>query len=178
MNLSARHLQHAGLAEEVAEALRTSGLPPEQLVLEITETTLVLDSVAAATELGRLKELNVQLALDDFGTGFSSLSHLVGFPIDSIKIDRSFISSIGNDVRRSELVLGLVNLARTLHLQVIAEGIEEAGQLDFLRSIGCEQGQGYFFARPLVGREMEELLHAGRARRATGTSRRPPLSVS
>ena len=172
VNLSARHLQHAGVAEEVAGALRSSGLSPEHLVLEITETTLVLDSEVAAAELERLKKLNVQLSLDDFGTGFSSLSHLVRFPIDSIKIDRSFISSTGSDGRRSELVRGLVNLGTTLNLQVIAEGIEEEDQLDYLRSIGCELGQGYLFAKPLAGRQMEELLHAGRAGWAAETSPR------
>ncbi len=106
VNLSARHLQQAGIAETVAETLRSSGLAPEHLVLEITETTLVLDSEAAGAELARLKELNVQLALDDFGTGFSSLSHLVRFPIDSIKIDRSFVTYMGKDAKRSELVVG------------------------------------------------------------------------
>jgi EAL domain-containing protein (putative c-di-GMP-specific phosphodiesterase class I) len=167
VNLSARQLQHPGLAEQVAETLRDSGLAPENLILEITETTLVRDSEAAAAELARLKQLNVQLALDDFGTGFSSLSHLVRFPIDCIKIDRSFVSSTGSDLRRSELVLALVNLGETLHLRVVAEGIEEAGQFDYLRSIGCEQGQGYYFARPLAGPGMEELLEAGPAWRTT-----------
>jgi diguanylate cyclase (GGDEF)-like protein len=169
VNLSARHLQRAGVAEEVADILRSTGLAPESLVLEITETTLVLDSVSAAAELSKLKELNVKLALDDFGTGFSSLSHLVRFPIDSIKIDRSFVSSMATDVRRSQLVLALVNLGETLHLAVVAEGIEEADQLDHLRSIGCGQGQGYYFAMPLARRGMEELLIAGPGWRATRT---------
>ena len=109
----------------------------------------------------------MRLALDDFGTGFSSLSHLVRFPIDSIKIDRSFVSSMATDVRRSQLVLALVNLGETLHLGVVAEGIEEADQLDHLRSIGCEQGQGYYFAKPLAGRPMEELLISGPGWRTT-----------
>ena len=113
VNLSARHLQQAGIAETVAETLRSSGLAPEHLVLEITETTLVLDSEAAGAELARLKALNVQLALDDFGTGFSSLSHLVRFPIDSIKIDRSFVTYMGKDAKRSELALALVELGRS-----------------------------------------------------------------
>jgi EAL domain-containing protein (putative c-di-GMP-specific phosphodiesterase class I) len=155
VNLSAKQLQRPGLSEQVAEALGFSGLAPEKLMLEITETTLVRDAETAAAELARLKELNVELALDDFGTGFSSLSHLVRFPIDCIKIDRSFVSSTGSDVRRSQLVLALVNLGKTLHLQVVAEGIEEIGQLDHLRSIGCEQGQGYYFSKPVASRGME-----------------------
>jgi diguanylate cyclase (GGDEF)-like protein len=170
VNLSAKQLQRPGLSEQVAEALGFSGLAPEKLMLEITETTLVRDAETAAAELARLKELNVELALDDFGTGFSSLSHLVRFPIDCIKIDRSFVSSTGSDVRRSQLVLALVNLGKTLHLQVVAEGIEEIGQLDHLRSIGCEQGQGYYFSKPVASRGMEELLRAGLGERSAGTS--------
>jgi EAL domain-containing protein (putative c-di-GMP-specific phosphodiesterase class I) len=156
--------------------LRSSGLAPEHLTLEITETTLVLDSDAAGAELARLKELDVELALDDFGTGFSSLSHLVRFPIDSIKIDRSFVSSMGSDTRRSELVFALVELGRALNLAVVAEGIEDARQLEYLRSSGCEQGQGYYFARPLAGKGMEELLRAGHGWRKAGAS--PDLTVS
>ena len=176
VNLSARHLQEAGIADTVAESLRSSGLAPEHLILEITETTLVLDSEAAGAELARLKKLDVQLALDDFGTGFSSLSHLVRFPIDSIKIDRSFVSSMGNDVRRLELVQALVELGRTLRLRVVAEGIEDAGQLEHLRASGCEQGQGYYFAKPLVDRGMEELLRAGHGWWTAGAS--PDLVIS
>jgi diguanylate cyclase (GGDEF)-like protein len=170
VNLSATHLQHRGIAEEVAGSLRSSGLAPEHLILEITETTLVLDSETAGVELAGLKALNVQLALDDFGTGFSSLSHLVRFPIDSIKIDRSFVSSMGRDEEVSGLVLALVHLGRSLHLRVVAEGIEDVVQLERLRSSGCEQGQGYYFARPIVGRGMEALLRAGHGWRSAGNS--------
>ena len=182
VNLSARQLQHPGLAEEVAQTLRSSGLAPENLCLEITETTLMQEADVVAAELARLKELNVRLALDDFGTGFSSLSHLLRFPIDSIKIDRSFVSSmgsnasLGSDARRSELVLALVSLGKTLHLPVVAEGIEEAGQFDQLRSIGCEQGQGYYLAKPLASRELEDLLQAGRGWRGAPASHVPSLS--
>jgi diguanylate cyclase (GGDEF)-like protein len=170
VNLSARQLQHPGLAEEVAETLASSGLAPEKLSLEITETTLMQEPETAAAELARLKELHVQLALDDFGTGFSSLSHLVRFPIDSIKIDRSFVSAMGGDPRRSDLVLALVNLGTTLRLPVVAEGIEEAEQVDLLRSMGCEQGQGFYLAKPLAAPGLEALLREGPGWRAAVAS--------
>ena len=158
VNVSARTLQHPGLADEIAEVLRSSGLAPGHLVLEITETTLVLDPQAAATELTQLKALGVRIALDDFGTGFSSLSHLLRFPIDTIKIDRSFVSAVGHDEQRSQLVQAMIDLGGTLGLRVVAEGIETPDQLDFLRTIGCQQGQGYLFAKPLGAPELERFL--------------------
>jgi diguanylate cyclase (GGDEF)-like protein len=158
VNLSPRGLQQPGLAEEIGETVRASGLAPDDLVLEITETTLVHDADAAAIELSKLKDLHVELALDDFGTGFSSLSHLYEFPIDIIKIDRSFIASLGVDARRPELVKALVELGKTLGLVVVAEGVEQAVQLDYLRSIGCERAQGYYFAKPLPADQMETFL--------------------
>jgi diguanylate cyclase (GGDEF)-like protein len=158
VNLSARGLQTPDLADEIGEAVRVSGLAPSDLVLEITETTLVHDADAAAIELRKLKDLHVELALDDFGTGFSSLTHLYEFPIDIIKIDRSFIASLGVDARRPELVKALVELGKTLGLLVVAEGVEQAAQLDYLRSIGCQRAQGYYFAKPLPSDQMEKFL--------------------
>jgi diguanylate cyclase (GGDEF)-like protein len=158
VNLSARDLQHEGLADQIGEAVRGSGLAPADVILEITETTLVQDADAVATELSKLKELQVQLALDDFGTGFSSLSHLYEFPIDIIKIDRSFVGALGIDTRSPDLVKALVELGHTLGLTVVAEGVEQAAQLEYLRSIGCERAQGYYFAKPLPADQMEEFL--------------------
>ncbi len=158
VNLSARDLQHEGLADDVAEAVRGSGLAPADVILEITETTLVQDADAVATELSKLKELRVGLALDDFGTGFSSLSHLYEFPIDIIKIDRSFVGALGIDTRSPDLVKALVELGHTLGLTVVAEGVEQAAQLEYLRSIGCERAQGYYFAKPLNAGDLEKFL--------------------
>jgi diguanylate cyclase (GGDEF)-like protein len=158
VNLSARQLQHPGLAEEIGEVVRVSGLAPTDLILEITETTLVQDAEAAASELSKLKELHVRLALDDFGTGFSSLSHLHEFPIDIIKIDRSFVASSRRDGRRPELVKALVELGRTLGLVVVAEGVEDAAQLAYLRSVGCDRAQGYLWAKPLSAEKLEIFL--------------------
>ena len=172
VNLSARQLQHPGLADDVARALRTSALRPDDLVLEITETMLVRDAKAAEAELSRLKQLNVLLALDDFGTGFSSLSHLLRFPIDCIKIDRSFVSTMAVDERSSELVQALVNLGNALHLPVIAEGIEEAAHAELLRKMGCRQGQGSLFAGPVPADELVDLLRReGALRPSTSPSR-------
>ena len=160
VNVSAKTLQHPGLADEIAEVLRSSGLAPGHLILEITETTLVLDPQAAAAELTQLKDLGVRVALDDFGTGFSSLSHLLRFPIDTIKIDRSFVSAVGRDEQRSHLMQAMIDLGGTLGLRVVAEGIETEDQLDYLRTIGCQQGQGYLFAKPLGAPELEQFLRA------------------
>jgi diguanylate cyclase (GGDEF)-like protein len=160
VNLSARDLQHASLAEEIGEAVRGSGLAPADVILEITETTLVHDADAVAIELSKLKELGVELALDDFGTGFSSLSHLYEFPIDIIKIDRSFVAALGVDKRRPGLVKAIVDLGKALGLVVVAEGIEQEAQLEYLRSIGCTRAQGYYFAKPLDAEALEAFLRA------------------
>jgi len=160
VNLSARHLQHEGLADEIGGAVRGSGLAPADVILEITETTLVHDADAVAAELSKLKELQVGLALDDFGTGFSSLSHLYEFPIDMIKIDRSFVGALGIDARSPDLVKALVELGHTLGLTVVAEGVEQAAQLEYLRSIGCERAQGYYIAKPLNAEDLEKFLRA------------------
>ena len=169
VNLSAAQLVYPGLAQHVGEVLRTSGLGPEHLVLEITETLLIRDADTAASELGRLKAQHVQLALDDFGTGFSSLSHLLRFPIDIIKIDRSFIAALGVEGRMPALALALVGFGRALGLCVIAEGIEDKGQLALLRTFECEEGQGNYFSEPLPMRVLERMLldggMFGRARR-------------
>ncbi|MBA3737134.1 MAG: EAL domain-containing protein [Actinobacteria bacterium] len=116
------------------------------------------DADAVAAELSKLKELQVGLALDDFGTGFSSLSHLYEFPIDIIKIDRSFVGALGIDTRSPDLVKALVELGHTLGLTVVAEGVEQAAQLEYLRSVGCERAQGYYFAKPLNTEDLEKFL--------------------
>jgi diguanylate cyclase (GGDEF)-like protein len=167
VNLSARDLQHEGLADEIGEAVRGAGLAPADVILEITETTLVQDADTVATELSKLKELPVQLALDDFGTGYSSLTHLYEFPIDIIKIDRSFVGALGIDTRSPDLVKALVELGHTLGLTVVAEGVEQADQLEYLRSIGCDRAQGYYFAKPLNDEDLERFLR-GAAPHAPG----------
>jgi EAL domain-containing protein (putative c-di-GMP-specific phosphodiesterase class I) len=158
VNLSARQLQEDTLLQDVADALRESGLAPEHLVLEITESVLMRDAAAAVGWLHDLKRLGVQLAIDDFGTGYSSLSYLRQFPVDTLKIDKSFVSGIGVEAGRTTLASAIMDLGRTLGLKTVAEGIEQAAQLTELLSMGCQSGQGYHFARPLEGGDFLALL--------------------
>jgi diguanylate cyclase (GGDEF)-like protein/PAS domain S-box-containing protein len=151
VNLSARQLQHDGLVADVAEVLATTGLAPSRLTLEITESVLVADPVAAARVLGALKLLGVSLALDDFGTGYSSLSYLNRFPVDSLKVDKSFVDALGEGAANDKVLLqAIVGLGRTLELTVVAEGIERPEQRASLQALGCGLGQGYLFARPMA----------------------------
>ena len=158
VNISARQFQQPGFVSEVSEILRLTQLPPENLVLELTESILVQDSSVAVRKIGDLKELGVQLALDDFGTGYSSLNYLRAFPIDVLKIDKSFIDGVGKGVEESALARAIVQIGETLCLRTVAEGIESEEQAVELRSIGCGEGQGFFFARPLDADSVESLL--------------------
>ncbi|MCU1373548.1 MAG: putative signaling protein [Actinomycetia bacterium] len=151
VNLSPRQLQHESLIDDVAAVLAATGLCPSRLTLEITEMVLVADPVAAARVLGGLKALGVSVALDDFGTGYSSLSYLNQFPVDTLKIDKSFIDAVGHGKGNEEALLqAIVGLGRTLELTVVAEGIERVEQRTSLQLLGCGLGQGYLFARPMA----------------------------
>lgn len=160
VNLSARQLQDCGLVDEVAAALTESGLPPRSLALEITESVLMHDAASAVVWLRQLKELGVQIAIDDFGTGYSSLSYLQQFPVDTLKIDKSFVDGIGSEAERSALASAIIDLGKTLGLKTVAEGIEQANQAAELALLGCEVGQGYHFARPMDRARMEATLAA------------------
>jgi diguanylate cyclase (GGDEF)-like protein/PAS domain S-box-containing protein len=157
VNVSPMRFLRPGLVEEVAEALAVSGLPPECLVLEITESVLVSD-VKVIDTLAELKDLGVNLALDDFGTGYSALSYLRDFPIDLLKVDKTFIDSVALGPNESALTRAVVELGRTLSMRVVAEGVEDDAQADVLRSIECELAQGYLFSKPLPESAMRELL--------------------
>jgi diguanylate cyclase (GGDEF)-like protein len=160
VNLSARQLATPDIVDHVAAALADSGIEPRSLILEMTESVLVEDSDTAAQRLRELRALGVRLAIDDFGTGYSSLSYLRQFPIDILKIDRSFIDTITDRSQLPAIVRGLIELAKTLRLQTVAEGIELEVQLDTLRDQHCEFGQGFFFAEPLeLDRATELLTH-------------------
>jgi diguanylate cyclase (GGDEF)-like protein/PAS domain S-box-containing protein len=158
VNVSGRQLASAELVGEVARALREADFDPALLVLEMTETSLVRDPVAAAARLRELRTLGVRLAIDDFGTGYSSLSYLRQFPVDILKIDRSFIDTISEPGKVPAIIRGLLELSRTLGLETVAEGIELELQRDQLRDEHCELGQGFLFARPLSAAEAEALL--------------------
>jgi diguanylate cyclase (GGDEF)-like protein/PAS domain S-box-containing protein len=149
VNLSARHFQDAALLKDVRDALMDSGLEPWALTLEITESVLMHSSDATLERLQALKGLGLNLAIDDFGTGYSSLGYLQQFPIDVLKIDRSFVEAVGDRNADPVLARAIIALGRTLQIETIAEGIERAEQRDGLRTMGCTLGQGFHFARPM-----------------------------
>jgi diguanylate cyclase (GGDEF)-like protein/PAS domain S-box-containing protein len=163
VNLSVRQFQHPALVDEVAAVLRETGLDPHCLSLEITESMMMETAEGTSVILRRLKELGVKLAIDDFGTGYSSLGYLKRFPVDMLKIDRTFVAGLGRDPEDSAIVHAVIRLAHTLGLEVTAEGIETADQADNLRATGCELGQGYLFARPLPADAVEAVLRGALA---------------
>jgi diguanylate cyclase (GGDEF)-like protein/PAS domain S-box-containing protein len=147
VNISGRHLQHGELVHDVAEALAESGLEPGNLVIELTESTIMYNTDANLERFHSLKALGVRLAIDDFGTGYSSLSYLHRFPIDILKIDRSFVSSLTNSDNGPELARAVITLGETLGLETVAEGIEHEPQVAALLALGCVAGQGFLFAK-------------------------------
>lgn len=162
VNVSARQFSDPGFLDEVRSALETPGLAPGSLQLELTESVLMRRDGQIQAVMRTLTDLGVRIAVDDFGTGFSSLRYLREFPVDVLKIDKSFIDDIADDARQLALVEGIVHLADTMGLQVIAEGIEEPAQRDLLAGMGCGFGQGYLFARPLTAEQGERLLRRRR----------------
>jgi diguanylate cyclase (GGDEF)-like protein/PAS domain S-box-containing protein len=148
VNLSARQLAHAGIVDDVAAAVEASGLPPEKLWLELTETALLDEAEGPLSVLRELKGLGVMLVLDDFGTGYSALAYLQRFPLDALKIDRAFVADMATDGRAAALVEAIVKMARSLGLTVVPEGIETEAQREALLELGCRYGQGFLFGRP------------------------------
>jgi diguanylate cyclase (GGDEF)-like protein len=159
VNVSGRQLDDDELIEDVRSALTESGLDPTTLTLEITETTLMRDAEATAKRLRSLKQLGVRIAIDDFGTGYSSLAYLRQFPVDALKIDRSFISGIAGSKGSAALIHTLVQLGKTLDIETLAEGIEEQSQLETLQREHCDHGQGFLFSRPLNANAIEQFLN-------------------
>jgi predicted signal transduction protein with EAL and GGDEF domain len=162
VNLSVRQFQREGhVVEEVRKALAGAGLDGSHLMLEITESVLMEDRQPIIRDLDAIRELGVRIAIDDFGTGYSALSYLREFPIDTVKMDRSFVQNLGKDAADSALVRSVVELGGALDMQIIAEGIELQGQLDSVTGLHCDIGQGYFFAPPLDAAAMRDLLNGG-----------------
>jgi diguanylate cyclase (GGDEF)-like protein len=149
VNVSGRQLDDDQVLEDIRNALSASALPPTALTIEITETALMRNVEETAERLGALKDLGVRIAIDDFGTGYSSLSHLSRFPVDALKIDRSFVSSLENNEEGETLIRTLVQLGKTLSIETFAEGIERQRELLLLKDEHCDSGQGFLFARPL-----------------------------
>jgi diguanylate cyclase (GGDEF)-like protein len=158
VNLSGRQLAQPDLIDVVERCLARAGAAPAGLHVELTETVLLRDVDAAVRRLELLRRTGVRLSLDDFGTGYSSLSYLTRFPIDVVKIDRSFVSQLGVDERDSSVVTMIVGMARTLGLVAVAEGVESETQLRVLRDLGCAQAQGYLFAKPQPASDAEVML--------------------
>lgn len=158
VNLSSKQFNQPNLVKQIAAVLEKTGLPPSCLKLEITETAIMQDAETAIAMLTKLHNMGVKLSIDDFGTGYSSLSYLYHFPVDSLKVDRSFISRIDNDGEQVELVRTVLTLAWNLGLSTIAEGIENPKQMAQLRALHCECGQGFFFSKPLSSQAVDQLL--------------------
>jgi EAL domain-containing protein (putative c-di-GMP-specific phosphodiesterase class I) len=167
VNLSARELDEPGLVDSVRSALTDAGLDPVYLVLEITESLLLVDLPRTVGTLTQLRALGIRLAVDDFGTGYSSLSYLENLPVDILKIDKSFVDRIGEAVpdsldpaagRSPVMVSAISRLGHALDLQLVAEGIEQAEQAHTLRDLACQYGQGYYFAKPLPADDLAALL--------------------
>jgi EAL domain-containing protein (putative c-di-GMP-specific phosphodiesterase class I) len=162
VNVSARQFREPGFVDSVRQVLATSGLPPSALMLELTESVLLPRDDRFHSDLMELKASGVRLAIDDFGTGYSSLRYLQELPIDVLKIDKSFVDGIENSEQQQALVEGIIRIARTLRLEVIAEGIENVLQRDLLVVMGCQFGQGYLLGMPMEPDEAATLVTVGR----------------
>ncbi len=158
VNLSARQLQRPEIVDEVAQTLMETGLEPESLILEITESVMMQDMDLSIQRLAELKELGVKLAVDDFGTGYSSLNYIRRFPVDILKVDKSFVDGVNEGGEESALTAAIIELAGILKLRPVAEGIERADQLEKLLALHCDLGQGFYFARPLPMEGVDQLL--------------------
>ncbi len=158
INLSAHQITASRAMEQIREVIEASGVDPRTIKLEVTESALMKDPIAAVAFLNRLRAWGVEFAIDDFGTGYSSLSYLHRFPIDVLKIDRSFVNTMTQDSTSSKIVRSVATLARELGLRTVAEGIEGVEELAAIRDLGCEFGQGYHFSQPLPSQEAKKLI--------------------
>ena len=159
VNISGKHLTDETLVTDVQKALENAGITTDSLKLEITESAAMDNPEQSIQILHNLKKLGVQLSIDDFGTGYSSLSYLHRLPFDSLKIDRSFVSGVGERGENSKILQTIVSLAKNLRMRIFAEGIETEAQLAVLQNLGCDYGQGYLMSKPLPVEQMEKLLY-------------------
>ena len=163
MNVSTRQFLQPDLVSVLERLLREHALPPGALALEVTESVIVDNPDEVSALFAKVRALGVEIHLDDFGTGYSSLGYLHRFPIDALKIDRSFVSRMERDARSTQLVEAMVRLAHSLGVRVIAEGVRAEAQLATLREMECDQAQGYHFSPPVAADEVEALLEPGRS---------------
>jgi EAL domain-containing protein (putative c-di-GMP-specific phosphodiesterase class I) len=164
VNLSARQFRQPDLIENILSILTETDFKPECLNIELTESAIIENGVAAVALLSELKRIGVTVSLDDFGTGYSSLSYLRKFPVDAVKIDRSFIKNIDRDMKDLAVVRAIIDLAHALDLFVTAEGVETEAQKRILKDLGCNLMQGYFFSRPLLVEDFDSLLRDSHCR--------------
>jgi EAL domain-containing protein (putative c-di-GMP-specific phosphodiesterase class I) len=169
VNISAVQFTRGDLEQTVRGALASSGLAPALLELELTESILIRNVDSVLATVTRLKRLGVMLSIDDFGTGYSSLTYLKRFAVDKLKIDQSFIRDLVSDAESGAIVQAIVQMARSLNLKTVAEGIEDDGVLAHLRTLDCDQGQGYGIARPMPAQALLEFLEAADERMAEAT---------
>ncbi|MBF0156610.1 MAG: EAL domain-containing protein, partial [Magnetococcales bacterium] len=174
VNLSARQFREANICRQVDDILRETGLLPEQLELEITESMLIDDMVKAIRTLEQFRDMGLTLSMDDFGTGYSSLSYLKRFPIHSLKVDQSFIRELTEHSQDAAIVTAIITLARSLGLKVVAEGVENAAQLAFLRERHCDLVQGYLISRPLPPEAFARFVQTPPAAGTTATETETP----
>jgi len=167
LNVSAKQFSHPAFIGQVSEALENSGIPPECVRIELTESVAMNDAPGTVQTMSQLRALGVKLSIDDFGTGYSSLSYLRRFPVDTLKIDQSFVSAMQDKPENGAIVSTIVTLGQNLRLQVVAEGVETLGQLKTLRSFGCDAAQGYFFSKPVPSDAIKTLVDLNE-QRATG----------
>ncbi len=166
VNVSGIQFFVGGLQEEVLRALREHDIPPELLELELTESSLMSNAEETITVLQNLKELGIRISIDDFGTGYSSLAYLKRFPIDKLKIDIAFVREVTSNPDDAAIVLAIINMAHSMKLKVIAEGVEKDAQLAYLRRHDCDEMQGYYFSRPVAAEDFEQMLREGRSLQA------------
>ena len=158
VNVSGRQLQGLPFCDEVRDAVEQAGISPAAVSLEITESLLLTDTDTISDQIHALKRLGVQLAIDDFGTGYSALSYLTRFPLDVMKLDKTFLVGIADSGDRQALLRSIIDMGHSLHLKTLGEGVETIAELDRLRACGCDLGQGYLFDRPLTPEEATRRL--------------------
>ncbi|BBO81709.1 GGDEF domain-containing protein [Desulfosarcina ovata subsp. sediminis] len=171
VNISARQLQESDFEQTVLQAIDASGLPPACLNLEVTESSMIQNPEACIAKMQHLRSRGVRFSIDDFGTGYSSLSYLKRFPIDALKIDRSFVSDLMKSKGDQEIVKTIISMARNLNIDAVAEGVETQAQMDFLIRCGCDTMQGYLFARPLPAEQFADLLERQKHRESSGQAK-------
>ena len=176
MNLSVRQLRQGDMVQRVEQILERTGLSPENLELEVTESTLI-DSEMIGENLKGIEALGVRLAIDDFGTGYSSLSYLKRYAVDGLKIDRSFIKDINADINDDAVTSAVVGLSKTLGMNVVAEGVETIEQYGYLESLNCQIIQGYLVSRPLSSEAFEDWIGGLRVEPDCSVYWRPPIAL-